>query len=282
MSKAGAPSRRLGSFFGAVALAAAVLVPGAAFAAGSIVAKTTQLDEVDGKWRLQLTIDLGSVPDLNYVPMKFVFTPTAYDERYCDEAHPAPTHQRKSLMNQPAIPVDEEVGFTDSMGKALRKTKFDFSIPRNENFEAGEYTLEVKKDDQTIGTKMTITLKGDNRIVDRRPMVLAGDNRPKKDDPCANAPESSPSTGEKSTANAGSNGDKGSDASKGTDSSTSGGDGSSGTPPESGQPGAETPKQGGCRCELAGASGGESVGAVLALGLAVGAGLRRRKMPRRA
>ena len=263
----------LGFILAALVTLATLLVPSFAFAGGSVIAKSTQLDEADGKWKLELTIDLGSVPDIEIVPMNFVFTPTAYDEFACDEQHPKPFHNLKPLVNQSPITVPQDVSFADTMGKVHKNTKMPFSLHRDDRFEAGEYTLEVQKDGKTIGGKMSITLKGENRVVDRRPMTFAGDNRKHTDDPCqpknetASASDTKPPSGD--------------DPNKGSDSGSSANKGGSGDSDGSKDPNAssgQVPPEKGCKCSAAGLTTGDVEGGALmaAFGF-VALGYRRRR-----
>ena len=70
-----------------------------------------------------------------------------------------------------------DVGFSDATGKIFKVTKFDFVIRRDHGFEAGEYDLKIKREDDGVqmGQTIRLVLKGDNPIVDRRAIVFAGD-----------------------------------------------------------------------------------------------------------
>jgi MYXO-CTERM domain-containing protein len=269
-------------FFGfvlaAIFAALAVLLPSVAFAGGSVQAKSLNLDEVDGKWHLKLTIDLGSMPDLPHVPMDFIFTPTVYDEFACDDQHgDKPFHNAKPLTNQQSITLPTEVGFSDGTGKTFQKTNYDFVIRRDDRFEAGTYTLEIKRDGSPIGGRMTVVLKGDNIVVNRKSMVLG--EKPKKDDPC-NPRSQSGSTAPASSSTPSDAPPPKSSGSGGDTAPASSGDGSGDKSTGAGDSsGAVPPKQGGCGCKVAGETDVEGAGAALtAAAAAIAFATRRRRL----
>jgi hypothetical protein len=201
-----------------VAALALVGLPRAAYALGSVKAEKTTLEEVDGRWKLKMTIDHGSVPDIAFVPMLFSFEQTMHYERALTEASPdKPELIKKSLVNQQPINESMDVGFGDGSGKTFKGTKFDFVIRRDRGFEAGEYKLTIKKADggQTMGQPIRLVLNGENPVIDRRPISFVGDkagkdgkaksadkpkdgaDKPKKDEP---SEESAPSEGALSAA----------------------------------------------------------------------------------
>lgn len=164
-------------------LSTVFFVASKAHAVGSVRAEKTTIDEVDGTWKVVLNVDYGGVPDINYVPVLLIFTPTMlYERSLTDASGDKPVITKRPLSQQATINEQLEIGFTDGQGKAFRKTKFDFKIRRDRGFEAGEYDLEIKRssDSKTIGTKFKLILNGDNPVVDRRAMVFAGE---KKKDP---------------------------------------------------------------------------------------------------
>src|SRR5690554_6383343 len=85
-----------------------------ALAAGSISFKRREVQESNGYWRLQMTIDYGRKPHLGHVPMSFRFTPTAIYERYLDDAHgDKPLTCKVVLSAQQPIVQIIDVGFSD-------------------------------------------------------------------------------------------------------------------------------------------------------------------------
>jgi MYXO-CTERM domain-containing protein len=234
------------------------LVSRDANATGSVSLSTREPVEVDGKWKLVMTIDFGSVPHLPHIPMLVVFTPTVhYDLSLTDKSPEKPVLIKQPLQNQQPINEGLDVGFSDASGKIFKITKFDFVIRRDHGFEAGEYDIKIKREDDGVqlGQTLKLVLKGDNPVIDRRAITFAGEKKSKKDD------------AKKDDA-------KKDDAPKENE-----------TPLENAEPRPDEmapapppvePKQGGCGCVVAGdaANGGATALAALALGAIVT--LRRR------
>lgn len=245
---------------------ALLLAPRTASAFGSVkVEGGTTLKEVDGRWKLKLVVDYGSMPDINFVPTHFSFQmQTLYERSLTDEGGDKPVITKKSLQNQQPIIESMDIGFSDGTGKTFKVTKFNFVIRRDRGFEAGEYSLQLKRADDgaNIGQKIRIVLEGDNPIVDRRSISFVGGKEPKKDEK-KDAPKEAAPSGE--------------------------GDAPSGEAPPSelapsdaapvDAPPPVEPKQGGCGCRVAGApsEGSAGLGVALGVGLAGAARLRRRR-----
>lgn len=237
------------------------LAPRAAHATGSVTLSTREPVEVDGKWKLVMTIDYGSVPHLPHIPMLVVFTPTVhYDLSLTDKSPDKPVLIRQPLQNQQSINEGLDVGFSDASGKIFKVTKFDFVIRRDHGFEAGEYDLKIKREDDGVqlGQTLKLVLKGDNPVVDRRAITFAGEKKGKKDE--------KKDEEKKDEAKA--------DAPKENE-----------TPLENAEPRPEDiapapppvePKQGGCGCVVAGDSAPGSAAALAALALGAAVSLRRR------
>lgn len=247
--------------FAALSLAALVLVlPALARAGGTVTITDLQPKEDNGKWKLKMTMNYGATPPTAHIPMLFSFTPTVlYERTLTDKSPNTPVLTKLPLSNQQAIPASMDVGFGDGTGKVFAITKFDFVINRDQGFEAGEYTLVIKRsnDGVQMGSQMRIVLQGDNPIVDRRAIVFSGE---KKDKPKADAPAS---------------GDPKSDA-------PSGDPPPSEPPPEAPSeapvesPPPVEPKQGGCGCRVA-AAGAPSPLPLLAAAGALAFAVRRRR-----
>lgn len=256
--------RSLGRFaLFAVALLTAVLaLPRHALAAGSVKLSTHEPVEVDGRWKLNMTIDYGRMPPIPHIPMIFSFEPKVlYERALFDKTGDKPQLHKIPLQNQTTINESMDVGFSDASGKTFKVTKFDFVLRRDHGFEAGEYDLKITRQDDgaQMGRTIRLTLKGDNPIVDRRAITFAGEkpkkkdeakkaDEPKKDEPAADAKkeEPAPTDGEKKET-------------------------ADGPPPV-------PPKQGGCGCVVAGADEGTSgAGALAALALAAVVVMRRRR-----
>ena len=166
-----------------------------ALAVGSAKLNSSSVEENGGAWRIRVTLDLGKAPTIAHVPMKFVFNRTAVFERSLIDGSKEPVTNRVSLQNQPPSVESMEVDFSNAMGKIWKGTSFDFSLPRDRGYEAGEYKLQIRTSDGTdIGSAMQITLKGENKVVDRRSITFEakkkgiekvdnGDpNKPKKEE----------------------------------------------------------------------------------------------------
>jgi MYXO-CTERM domain-containing protein len=167
------------------------------------------------------------------------------------------------LSNQQTINESMDVGFSDGTGKIFKITKFDFIIRRDHGFEAGEYDLKIKREDDGVqmGQVIHLTLKGDNPVVDRRAIIFAGD-KPKKKKGDADKDKTEEKKDEPKQEAAPEKKEGGEEGEK-----KEGGEEVPKVPP----------KQGGCGCEVAGdrAPAGAAL-AVLGLTLALGARRRRR------
>lgn len=215
-----------------------VLAPKSAFAAPSAKAEKTTLTEVDGRWRLKLTIDYGSIPDIAFVPMIFDFEPVTYYERaLTDESPKTPVLNKKPLQNMKHINESMEVGFSDGTGKAFKVTKFDFAIRRDRGFEAGEYKLIIKIADsgKQVGQPIRLSLEGDNPIVDRRAISFVGEK--------ADGDKKPPKSKHADT-----------DVAKSDEPSGDPAPSSDGAPVDAEPPPPVEPKSGGCGCEVPGAA----------------------------
>lgn len=249
------------------ALFGLLVLPRSARAAGTVSLSTREPVEVDGKWKMNMTFDYGSVPPLPHIPMLFVFTPTMlYERSLTDKTGDKPILNRIPLQNQQTINESIDVGFSDASGKVFKVTKFDFAIRRDHGFEAGEYDLQIKRSDDGVqmGQTIKLVLKGDNAVVDRRAITFAGEKKPKKDEKKDNAGDSGDA--------------KKTDDAKPADPAESKAE----TPPEeSSGPPPVPPKQGGCGCRVGGVEGPPGAIAALAV-VGLGAALTARRRARRA
>jgi hypothetical protein len=144
-----------------------------ALAAGSFRLRNSEVQEISGGWRVMTTIELPKAPPISHVPMKFIFTKTAVFERALVDNHSEPVFNRIVLQNQPPMVESIDVGFADASGKPFKKTIFDFSLTRARGYEAGEYKVQLRSSDGSeIGSPQTLTLKGDNPVVDRRSITF--------------------------------------------------------------------------------------------------------------
>ena len=236
-------------------LLGALLSPRSAEAAGTVTLGNREPTEVDGRWKLVMTIDYGSVPHLPHIPMLFTFTPMVqYERTLTDKSPDKPVLTRMPLQNQQGINESLDVGFSDASGKIFKITKFDFVIKRDHGFEAGEYELKVKRADDgvQIGQTIKLILKGDNPVVDRRSIMFTGEKKPAKKD---EAPKDEAKKDEAPKDEA-------------SPSDAPAADGPPKDVAEAVGPAPVPPKQGGCGCELAGdhpSEGGAIAGLLLGL-----------------
>src|SRR5262245_1049081 len=146
----------------------AAVSPGLARAAGTLTLTDSQPKEEDGKWKLKMTMNYGGTPPTAHIPMNFTFTATTlYERSLTDKSPKTPVLTKIPLQNQEPIVKSMDVGFSDPTGKLFSTTKFEFVIRRDHGFEAGEYTLVVKRanDGTQMGQQIRIVLQGEHTIV---------------------------------------------------------------------------------------------------------------------
>jgi MYXO-CTERM domain-containing protein len=155
-----------------VAVLCFIAVPASA---ASVTWKRSKLEELGGAWKLNVDIRLDRAPDVPHVPVRFTFTPTVYFERALVDGKKDPIIREVPLEHQTPVVVSQDVGFLDpSSGKAVSGTHFSFEITRDSGFEAGKYTVKVTdaRNGKDFNGGTTLTLDGDNQVVDRRSMVF--------------------------------------------------------------------------------------------------------------
>jgi len=183
--------RRSAFWLGLLALVASVsLISGSALAANRVVWKQTKLKEEDKSWKVALEVHLDRAPDVAHMPVRFSFTAMSYFERAMVDGRKDPVRREIPLSNQQPIVESVDVGFLDpGTGKAAKRTRFSFHVTRDRGFEAGTYQVTVTdaRNDREFGGKTTLTLEGDNEVIDRRSMVFDDKPKPKKDDAVAKA-----------------------------------------------------------------------------------------------
>jgi MYXO-CTERM domain-containing protein len=159
-------------------------VSSVAHAAGRVEWKGKTFKERDDKaWRLEVAIYLPHAPDVPHVPMKFEFQPEVYYERDMVDGDKVVEH-KVPLENHQAIIESVDVGFLDSgSGKIEPRTRFTFKLTRAHGYEAGEYKVSIHdgRNDQAVGTPVTLIFDGENEVIDRRAMVFSGGDKKKKD-----------------------------------------------------------------------------------------------------
>jgi hypothetical protein len=254
---------RLAGMFATLALLAPLLVVQPALAAGTVTPAKTELEDLgEGSWKLLITIKLGKKPATAHRPVRFIFTPLAIYETFLDDTKPG--EQTRSIpQGKDVAPLVEtlDVSFGDVQGNLWDTTKFDFVIKRARGFEAGEYKVELRDDeDKAIGSPFKLKLAGKNAVIDRRAMVFAGnDSKKKKEKPEEKKDDGAPAPKKDDAPPPPPPADKKDSA-------------AAQPPPE------VKPKQGGCGCQAPGSTNTPSSLAVVSVvALALG-GLRRRRL----
>lgn len=171
-----------------VALALALvltLFAESAAAANRVVWKQTKIKEADKSWKVALEVHLDRAPDVAHMPVRFSFTAKSYFERALVDGRKDPVTRQIPLEHQQPIIESVDIGFLDpGTGKTAKRTRFSFHVTRDRGFEAGTYEVKVTdaRTDRDLGGKATLTLEGDNEVIDRRSMVFDDKPKPKKDD----------------------------------------------------------------------------------------------------
>jgi MYXO-CTERM domain-containing protein len=183
------------ALLGALVTLATLLVSTAALAFGSVQIKSTNLEEIDGRWKLEMDINYGSTPTMGHIPFDFVFTLNTYYEYSITDTDKEPLIRPKPMQNQTPQRESVDIDFADAKNKIWPRTKFQIAIKRDRGFEAGEYTLQIKRADDgaILGQPIHLKFNGKNKLVDRRAVVFAAPEKKQKDagaaDPDAAAPE---------------------------------------------------------------------------------------------
>jgi len=256
------------------------VLPRSASAAGSITYHKKSIDEVNGGWKISMTIIYGGKPTMPHVPFRFSFTPTLLLERYLDDKHGEKPQLRKiPLVGQMPLIETQDVGFADARGQIWDRTKFDFVVSRPHNFSAGEYSVTVKRvDGVQVGTTQTLEFKGDNPVIDRRSITFVASDTGKKkgagDGQTASADKKQEGGGETKAAAAGA----GEQAAPASSAEVPPPSDKGETAPDQADLEKVPPKSGGCGCRTAGGAEGR-IGTFAAVVLGLGLSrLRRRRV----
>ena len=168
----------------AVAISAIFVCAASVAQAGGGVVKLRTADAQEasgGTWRIFMSIALPHPPSMPHVPMKFVFTQQIRFERTLVDGAEGPQMMRVPVSVSTPIIEMVDVGFGDGRGKVFKDSRYDLLINRERGFEAGEWKLQVKDSDgREIGAPLSLVLKGDNDVVDRRSMVFGDKGSAKK------------------------------------------------------------------------------------------------------
>jgi MYXO-CTERM domain-containing protein len=157
-----------------------------AAAANRVVWKQTKIKEDDKSWKVALEVHLDRAPDVPHVPVRFTFTGKTYFERALVDGRKEPVTRQIPLEHQQPIVESVDIGFLDpGTGQSARRTRFSFRVTRDRGFEAGQYEVEVTdaRSGKDMGAKTTLTLEGENEVIDRRSMVFEDKPKPKADAP---------------------------------------------------------------------------------------------------
>ena len=159
--------------------------------ASRVVWKSTTIKErtKNESWYLEMEIHLNSPPAVGTKAMKFEFTQTAEFERSLEDGHEEPVERTIPLTNQQSIIESQLVGFMDpGTGQIQSRTRFSFKVTRAHGYRAGKWTVKIKDADTgaLIGSPTTLTLLGENPVVDRRSMVFQPSGRKTKEEKAEN------------------------------------------------------------------------------------------------
>jgi len=145
-----------------------------------------EFEDKNGYWKVEVAIYLPRAPDVPHVPMKFEFQPEVEYERTILDSSGKVVDRKVPLVNQQASIESTDVEFLDSgTGKIESRTRFSFKVTRGQGYKAGEYkvTLHDGRNDQKIGTPVTLIFEGKNTVIHREPMEFKGEKKkkPKED-----------------------------------------------------------------------------------------------------
>jgi hypothetical protein len=146
-----------------------------------------EFEDKNGYWKVEVAIYLPRAPDVPHVPMKFEFQPQVEYERTILDSSGKVVERKVPLVNQQASIESTDVEFLDSgTGKIEARTRFSFKVTRGQGYKAGEYkvTLHDGRNDQKVGTPVTLIFEGKNTVIHREPMEFKGEKK-KKDAPKA-------------------------------------------------------------------------------------------------
>jgi len=167
---------------GAATLATALYAVDAA-AYGTYRLRSNEVQESGGQWHVYLRIDLPHAPTLAHTPMRFMFTEETQYERALTDNSKDPVLNRIPIQNSLPKVESLDVDFSDATGKIFKTTNYDFSLTRARGYEGGEYKMQVRTaDGQDVGGSVTLILKGDNPVVDRRSITFSAKTKDKDKD----------------------------------------------------------------------------------------------------
>ena len=142
-----------------------------------------EFEDKNGYWKVEVAIYLPKAPDVPHVPMKFEFQPEVEYERTILDSSGKVVDRKVPLVNQQASIESTDVEFLDSgTGKIEARTRFSFKLTRGQGYKAGEYKVTVHdgRNDQKVGTPVTLTFEGKNTVIHREPMEFKGEKKKAK------------------------------------------------------------------------------------------------------
>ena len=142
-----------------------------------------EFEDKNGYWKVEVAIYLPKAPDVPHVPMKFEFQPEVEYERTILDSSGKVVDRKVPLVNQQASIESTDVEFLDSgTGKIEARTRFSFKVTRGQGYKAGEYKVTVHdgRNDQKVGTPVTLTFEGKNTVIHREPMEFKGEKKKAK------------------------------------------------------------------------------------------------------
>lgn len=140
------------------AIAAAPLVAAQALAAvrGRFRLNRRIAEEDEGSWRLIATLRLSAPSPTATLTLHFDWRQHVDFERDGDK-------QKKRAVSPPRlVTVDKDVDFSNPQGKIGSEGRAELLLTRDNQFRAGEWTLDVRGPDGAIGTPVQVTLQGIN------------------------------------------------------------------------------------------------------------------------
>jgi hypothetical protein len=144
-----------------------------------------EFEDKNGYWKVEVAIYLPRPPDVPHVPMKFEFQLQTEYERTILDSSGKVVERKVPLVNQQASIESTDVEFLDSgTGKIEARTRFSFKVTRGQGYKAGEYKVSLHdgRNDQKVGTPVTLIFEGKNTVIHREPMEFKGEKK-KKDAP---------------------------------------------------------------------------------------------------
>ncbi len=158
-----------------------------AHAVGRVVWKSKTIKERVKResWYLEMQVHLPHAPDVGNKSMKFEFTQVAEFERELVDGREGPQSRTVPLTGQQSLIETVMVGFMDPGTSVIQsRTKFSFKLTRAHGYKAGKWKVKIRDSDngKQIGQVATLTLSGENPVVDRRSITFQGTKKEPKEE----------------------------------------------------------------------------------------------------